>query len=125
MAQKLAGQSRREFLMTAGIAGAGVAAGVARNADADQDLEGKWEVVIRWHDRGPVKVTWSLHGDGTFASSDGFGGIWTQSGSLLLVSVRSETHPAFAGLATGRSIRNGLALQPGGIRGFWSAHLLP
>ena len=129
MAQTPAGQSRRELLKMAGIAGAAMAAGIdaadAADTAADQDLDGKWEVVIRWHGREPVKVTWTLHGDGTFASSDGFGGTWTQSGSLLLVSVRSETHPAFAGIATGRSIHNGLALQPGGIRGFWSARLLP
>jgi hypothetical protein len=125
MAQKLAGQSRREFLKTAGIAGATMAAGVVRDAAADHGLDGKWEVVIRWRDRGPIKVFWNLHGDGTFASSDGFGGTWTQSGSLLLVSVRSETHPAFAGIAKGQSVHSGVALQPGGIRGHWSAQLLP
>jgi hypothetical protein len=118
----MAGQSRREFLKIAGAAG--LATGLARDAAAEP-LEGKWEVAIRWHDRGPVKVTWTLDGDGTFSSSDGYGGTWTQSGSLILVSVRSGTNPAFAGLATDRSIQNGLALQPGGIRGFWSAHLLP
>lgn len=118
----MSGQSRREFLMTAGLAG--VAAGVAGDISAEP-VEGKWEVNIQWHGRARVKVTWTLNGDGTFSSSDGYGGTWTQSGSLLLVSVRSETHPAFAGIARGRSIQSGLALQPGGIRGFWSAHLLP
>ncbi|HEX3129986.1 MAG TPA: twin-arginine translocation signal domain-containing protein [Thermoanaerobaculia bacterium] len=116
------GQSRREFLRTAGLLG--VAAGMAGDASA-QPVEGPWEVNIRWHDRAPVKVTWTLNGDGTFSSSDGYSGTWTQSGSLLLFSVRSDTHPAFAGIARGRSIQSGLALQPGGVRGFWSAHLLP
>jgi hypothetical protein len=116
--------SRREFLTIAGTAGAGMAAGLSRDADVEP-LEGQWEVVIRWHDRNPKKVTWTLHGDGTFTSSDGFGGTWSQSGSLLLLSVRSEAHPAFAGIATGRSIHSGVALQPGGIRGYWSAQLLP
>lgn len=118
----MSGQSRREFLMTAGLLGA--AAGMAVDASA-QTVEGEWEVNIRWHDRAPVKVKWTLDGDGTFTSSDGYSGTWTQGGSLLLLSVRSDTRPAFAGLTTGRSIQNGLALQPGGVRGYWSAHLLP
>lgn len=118
----MSGQSRREFLTIAGAAG--LAAGLAREAAASS-VDGKWEVKIRWRDRQLVKVTWTLDGDGTFSSSDGYGGTWTQSGSLLLVSVRSDTHPAFAGIVTGQSIQNGLALQPGGIRGFWSAHRLP
>ncbi len=118
----MSGQSRREFLKIAGAAG--LATGLARDAVAEP-VEGEWEVVIRWHDRGPVKVKWTLSGDGTFSSSDGFGGTWIQSGSLLLVSVRSDTHPAFAGMSSGQSIRHGLALQPGGVRGYWSAQLLP
>ena len=118
----MSGQSRREFLKIAGAAG--LAAGMAGDVSAEP-LEGKWEVDIRWHGRNLVKVTWTLDGGGTFSSSDGYSGTWTQSGSLVLCSVRSETHPAFAGIAKGRSIQSGLALQPGGIRGFWSAHLLP
>ncbi len=121
-------QSRREFLMIASIAGiagaAGLAEGVVREADAEP-MDGRWEVDLRWHGRSAVQVIWTLDGGGTFSSSDGYGGTWARSGSLVLLSVRSETHPAFAGTGKGQSIQNGLALQPGGIRGFWSARRLP
>ena len=121
----MSGQSRREFLKTAGLAG--VAAGVALDAtDAAADsARGAWEVNIRWTNRAAVKVTWTLDGDGTFSSSDGYGGTWIQSGALLLFTVRGGASPAFAGISKGQSIQNGLALQAGGVRGFWSAQLLP
>lgn len=121
----MSGQSRREFLKIAGATGAAsLTAGLAAEAAADS-AEGKWEVNIRWSNRSAVKVTWTLDDDGTFSSSDGYGGTWIQSGSLLLVTVRSGASPAFAGISKGQSIQNGLALQAGGVRGFWSAQLLP
>jgi hypothetical protein len=116
-----AGHSRREFLMAAGIAAAFAPEAAAGHAPAS----GTWEVRIRWHDRNPIKVTWNLSDNGTFTSSDGFGGTWIRSGSLLLFAVRSDAHPSFAGNVSGGSINGGVALQPGGIQGYWSAELLP
>jgi hypothetical protein len=124
----MSGQSRGEFLKIAGVTGAvgatSLTAGLVSDAAAGS-AEGKWEVILRWSNRAPVKVTWTLDDDGTFSSSDGYGGTWLQNGSLLLVTVRSGASPAFAGISKGQSIQNGLALQAGGVRGFWSAELLP
>ena len=112
--------SRRDFVLATALAGAVLGPETAR---ADE-LTGKWRVNIHWHDRRPVEVFWTLRGNGTFTSSDGYSGAWGKRGPVLLFAVMSDSKPSYAGSLSGQSIE-GIALTHNGSRGFWSASLEP
>jgi hypothetical protein len=113
--------SRRHFLMAAGLAAAGLAPAPA----GATHLSGTWNVRIEWNDRRPQDVLWTLRENGTFYSSDGFSGVWIRSGDLVLLAVKSGGSPAFAGNLAGAAIDWGIALQPNGYKGTWTARQRP
>lgn len=121
-------QLDRRHLLLAGLAAGTMAAGLvpgpAGTAEAS-DVGGKWQVEIQWNGRRAQNVYWTLRPNGTFYSSDGYSGVWVQSGNLLLLSVRSDTNPAFAGTLSGAIVDWGVALQPNGSKGTWTGRQRP
>jgi hypothetical protein len=119
--------SRRHFLI-AGLATGTMAAGLvpetAGTAEASE-VGGRWQVEIQWNGRQAQSVYWTLRHNGTFYSSDGYSGVWVRSGDLLLLSVKSDTSPAFAGTLSGAIVDWGVALQPNGAKGTWTARQRP
>lgn len=112
--------SRRHFVMAAGVAATWLSAGTA----SAHELSGRWKVKIQWPERTVSDVIWTLNGNGTFTSSDGFNGAWTQRGSLVLFAVHGGNSPSYAGNLSDQAI-SGVALQPNGRKAFWSADLQP
>lgn len=115
--------SRRCFFLAAGAAAALLSGGAGEAAGA-AELGGRWKVKIQWPERTLSDVLWTIDDNGTFTSSDGFNGIWTQRGSLVLLTVHGGNKPSYAGTVSDQSIK-GVALQPNGRKGFWTADLQP
>jgi hypothetical protein len=115
---------RRRFLV-AGLAAGTMAAGLVPETAAASEASGKWSVRIEWNGRQPQDVLWTLRHNGTFYSSDGYSGVWVRSGDLLLLTVKSDTSPAFAGNLSGPIVDWGVALQPNGAKGIWTARQRP
>lgn len=115
--------SRRHFVLAVGTAGAAATWLSAETGSADE-LAGKWKVKIQWPERIVAEVIWTVHGGGTFTSSDGFNGVWAQRGSLVVFAVHGGSEPSYAGSLSGTALE-GVAVQRNGKRGFWTAALQP
>lgn len=116
--------SRRGFVMSAMAAGAAATWLSAGETASAHELSGRWKVKIQWPERTLSDVIWTVNGNGSFTSSDGFNGVWTQRGSLVLFAVHGGNSPSYAGNLSGQAI-SGVALQPNGRKAFWSADLQP
>ena len=112
--------SRRQFVMAAGVA----ATLLSTETASAHELSGRWKVKIQWPERTVSDVIWTVNDNGTFTSSDGFNGAWTQRGSLVLFVVHGGNTPSYAGKLAGQSI-TGVALEPNRRKAFWSADLQP
>jgi hypothetical protein len=117
MSEKL---SRRHFVLAAGAA----ATWLTAEPGSAAELAGKWKVKIQWPERVVAEVVWTLSSGGTFASSDGFNGVWARKGTLIVFAVHGGSQPSYAGSLSGTDLE-GVAVQQNGKRGFWSATLLP
>ncbi|MFL6199115.1 MAG: hypothetical protein ACJ76J_08065 [Thermoanaerobaculia bacterium] len=111
--------SRRQFVLAAGAA-----AFLSTEAAGADEMAGRWKVKIQWPERTVAEVIWTVHSGGTFASSDGFNGVWARRGSLVVFAVHGASEPSYAGELSDTALE-GVAVQRNGKRGFWSAALQP
>jgi len=83
---------------------------------------GTWSMNYDWScDGNDGTITWYLHSDGTFDTSTGYSGTWTQDGNLVTIVYTSGT--TYTGtISAAGTYMSGTMISHNGLTGCWDAN---
>lgn len=100
-------------LMVAGLSG-------CPGGDKDADVVGTWITSYDWYCNGSSSLmTWHLYQTGTFASSEGDGGIWSVDKDDFTLAYTGGSDAVYLG--TVDDDRMAGTMSSGGVSGCWSS----